>query len=634
MSGLLCYRVAVVLLIGALAAAGDACAQTTWYVDDDAGGGDGSAADPFDTIQEGINAAASGDTVMVLDGTYTGVGNRDLDFGGRLITVRSANGAASCVIDCQGLGRGFTFHSGETGVAVVEGFTITNGSALMGGGMYNVSGSSPTVTHCTFSGNEAEEYGGGMYNSSSSPMVTHCTFSDNTTVIFYGGGMYNSASSPTVTQCMFSQNAGEYGGGMYNRVGSSPKVSQCTFSGNTGTLGGGMYNSASSPTVSQCTFSGNTGTPCGGGMYNVSGSSPMVTQCTFSGNTGTFGGGMYSEQDSNPAVTNCIFWNDTPDEICNYLGSSPLVTYSDVQGGYAGTGNINADPMFADAGSGDYHLTLGSPCINAGHSAAAVVVADTTTDAGTQTSVIVANPSCYAIDDEIEYDGDGVLRTVTGVDPNSGQVTFDDPLAGASDPNVPVNNYGWGDMDGDDRIVGWTVDMGADEFVPPPAQLVFTEPPADGTLPKTQNNIIVCVFDSAVGLPPVGSPLVIVECADSNDDVSGAFLYSTDPNDTGDPTGATLKAIEDATSLVDQTWYHVSSAPTWGDVVPFAFDVCTLRGDANNSARVTTADYSEVKAHMGEWTEARYDLNGSGRITTADYSVVKANLGHRAPAKS
>ena len=84
--------------------------------------------------------------------------------------------------------------------------------------------------------------------------------------------------------------------------------------------------------------------------------------------------------------------------------------------------------------------------------------------------------------------------------------------------------------------------------------------------------------------------------------------------------------------LTDLTWYQVT--PAAGFLVrPFVFDVCALFGDANNSGRVTTADYSEVKAHMAEYTDARYDLNGSGRVTTADYSVVKGNMGHRTPTK-
>jgi len=162
--------------------------------------------------------------------------------------------------------------------------------------------------------------------------------------------------------------------------------------------------------------------------------------------------------------------------------------------------------------------------------------------------------------------------------------------------------------------------------------LIASEPPANGTLPKTQNNIIVCVFDAPIVLPPTGDPLLIVELADPNNDVSGSFIYSVDPNDTGDPTGATLKATENGEVLLDQTWYRISADASFG-VNAFTLDLCTLRGDANNSGRVTTADYTEVKNHMGERTDARYDLNGTGRVTTADYSVVKANLGHRTPAK-
>jgi len=81
----------------------------------------------------------------------------------------------------------------------------------------------------------------------------------------------------------------------------------------------------------------------------------MITNCTFSSNSAEyFGGGLYSSG-SNPKLTNCIFWENTPDEIGAYP-STLIITYSDVQGGWEGEGNIDVDPLFADPANGDYHL--------------------------------------------------------------------------------------------------------------------------------------------------------------------------------------------------------------------------------------------------------------------------------------
>ena len=107
----------LVLVLGL--AAGNADADTIYVCWD--GSGD------YLTTQEGIDATADGDEVVVCDGTYTGDGNRDLDFHGKAITVRSANGPEDCIIDCQDDGRGFYFYSGETTASVVDGYTIQNG---------------------------------------------------------------------------------------------------------------------------------------------------------------------------------------------------------------------------------------------------------------------------------------------------------------------------------------------------------------------------------------------------------------------------------------------------------------------------------------------------------------------------
>ncbi|MFC1861256.1 S8 family serine peptidase [Chloroflexota bacterium] len=285
-----------------------------WVDDDWAGLSRGDPADghtfdtdAFATIQEGIDAVA-GSTVHVAAGAY--YENITLKDG---VEVLGA-GADVTTIDGGGSGSVVTPNNVGSGT-ILDGFTITNGSAEYGAGMYN-NNSSPTVTNCTFSGNSATYHGGGIYNWNSSPAVTNCTFSGNSAT--------------------------------YN--------------------GGGMYNYNSSPTVTNCTFSGNSATYYGGGMYNHSSSSPTVTNCTFSGNSAAYnGGGMYNIN-SSPTVTNCILW-DGGDEIYN-SSSTPVVTYCDIQGGYTGTGNIDADPLFVNPAADDYHLQPTSPCINAGDNSA------------------------------------------------------------------------------------------------------------------------------------------------------------------------------------------------------------------------------------------------------------------------
>lgn len=93
----------------------------------------------------------------------------------------------------------------------------------------------------------------------------------------------------------------------------------------------------------------------------------IVTNCTFSGNTADYGGGI-STNFFFPSVTNCVLWGNSPDEISASAGFA--VSYSDVGGGYAGVGNIDADPLFVDPDSDDLRLQAGSPCIDAGDSGA------------------------------------------------------------------------------------------------------------------------------------------------------------------------------------------------------------------------------------------------------------------------
>ena len=98
-------------------------------------------------------------------------------------------------------------------------------------------------------------------------------------------------------------------------------------------------------------------------MCYSSDSTLTFTNCTISNNwAGTEGGGMYLAN-SSPTISNCILWDDSPEEIYLLYSSDPVVTYSDVQGGWIGEGNVDRNPRFSLV---PYHLSYGSPCVNAG----------------------------------------------------------------------------------------------------------------------------------------------------------------------------------------------------------------------------------------------------------------------------
>jgi parallel beta-helix repeat protein len=249
----------------------------------------------------------------------------------------------------------------DSSAPTVTNCTFIGNSSLNGGGMYHRGNSNSTITNCTFIGNSATDEGGGMTNyESSSPTLTNCTFNNNSAAD-KGAGMYNLwQSSPTLTNCTFSGNSANDGSGMYNHESSSPTLTNCTFRWNSASEeGGGMTNYDSSrPTLTNCTFSNNSAELRAGGMYNLWQSSPTLTNCTFSGNSADAGGGMYNYDNSSSTLANCILWGNTPiGSQIHYDGtSSATVSCSDVQGGWPGTDNIDADPCFADPGNDDCHL--------------------------------------------------------------------------------------------------------------------------------------------------------------------------------------------------------------------------------------------------------------------------------------
>ncbi len=336
---------AVVMLVVAIAVSGfevTSVAGGTYYVDgvcgDDAWSGlDPNCAGPNGpkrTIQAAIDVAEPVDVVVVAPCSYTGAGNRDLDFGGKAITVRGAdpsdpNVVAATVVDCQGTKaephRGFVFRNGEGADSVVAGLTITNGygpeevlgewSASVGGGIFCM-GSSPTITHCAIHANQAALGGGIACAGGSAPTIVNTTVNDNTAGQG-GGGLSSSESSPTIHNCVFRGNlaAGNlaFGGAMVLLFGGAPSVVNCTIKDN-------------------------------------------VLESDF----GELGGGIFS--DVALTVVNTIVWDNSPTGIVGNV----TVTYSAVQGGIAGEGNIDTDPEFAGSGSVPQPS---SPCVDAGTNA-------------------------------------------------------------------------------------------------------------------------------------------------------------------------------------------------------------------------------------------------------------------------
>ena len=366
----------------------------------------------YGTIQEAIDAAIHGDEVLVDDGTYSGQGNRDIDFRGKRIFVRSVNGPDYTTIDCGYSGRGFIFHRGETEQSVLQGFTITRGHAAIdsstgsGGGILVKANAYPTIVGCTLTDNRADYSGGGMALYGSGIFVSHCKIENNTLGVsgtVLGGGIYVSGDDVTIENSIFSQNVASgtsgRGGGVYSH-GKYLEIKSCSFSNHTTPrIGGGAYVTGQKSTVSACSFRNNTTSDRGGGLYISSGD---VVNCVFANNRATnLGGGLYGSYtnvfnstfysnnvwDNNGSgggayitgaagefqIKNCIFLHNrkflnSSDDLNANKANVWFCDISDVDNWPTDLTHviINNDPAFVDAASGDFRLDSSSPCIDTG----------------------------------------------------------------------------------------------------------------------------------------------------------------------------------------------------------------------------------------------------------------------------
>jgi hypothetical protein len=366
----------------------------------------------YPTIQSAIDAASDGDEIIVAEGRYF----ENINFKGKNITLRSIEPNNPDVVEAtiiDGSGTLVTFVGSESEECVLSGLTIVNGGPGVsgngsraavsncvisgncrgseGGGLYDCDGK---ISNCTVSGNSASGAGGGLYGCDGE--ISNCAIIGNSTCHPHGGGL--STCNGTIRNCIISGNAAEYwGGGLHNCGGT---VINCSITGNAALMGGGMGNSTAM--VVNCNFSGNWARAYGGGICGSFENRQIVVNCTFSGNRAEKGGsGIYHNGSGGQLVlTNSIIWRNPapyggpPIELED--GSSATVSYSNVQYGWPGEGNINQDPLFVHSHSGvfdfgrfvsvdfgcwvqdmpdfivempDYHLQSASPCIDAGSNA-------------------------------------------------------------------------------------------------------------------------------------------------------------------------------------------------------------------------------------------------------------------------
>ncbi len=359
------------------------------------------------TIQAGIDLAADGDEVVVADGVYAGGGNRDIDFTGKLITVRSEHGPQQCIIDCQGTvldpHRGVIFDRGETAAAVLEGFTIRNGfvggvrpgQSDQGGGI-RCDGASPTIASCVIVNCRAVAHGGGccaagggIYAAGGTPTIVNCLISDNH-ANNYGGGIACASGNALVVGCTIEFNgtgdSGSAGGGIWGSV----TIIGCDITGNSSSKGGGIWGPA---TTLNSRVLGNSATTSGGGasmrgllanclvarnsasgFHSFGGggidcSGPAtITNCTVAYNTTSNMGGGILAMDGAIDLHNTIVWNNAASQggqiaalwFPTFDPTTLTVVYCNVQQGLSdllvgngaqlvlGSGNVDADPMFVD----------------------------------------------------------------------------------------------------------------------------------------------------------------------------------------------------------------------------------------------------------------------------------------------
>lgn len=432
------------------------CWATDWYVDiaNPACPGTGSAADPFCRISDAILAAQNLDTIHILPGHY--LENLTID---KDLTLRGTGGWTTTLVDGGGptaLQSVLTIPSAV--VVELRGLTLQNGFAPTSrGGGINSSAASLTLVDTRITRNGAGGDGGGVFATGTALTLMGSEITRNGCA-GRGGGIYMSGGSVTAIQSGINDNSPNGVGGGIALDASALNLVRCTVGSNrqptwltsSYPAGGGIFATNSVLVIEFSLISGNSARACGsygcfgqgggisarggtleiansviadnysqdsGGIYADTGSLTLEAS-TITRNTNFGSGDLMGSLNSTGSVMNSILWgsSSTPG-----IRSSHAVRYSNVEGGFPGTGNIDADPLFVNPANGDFRLSSTSPCIDAGDPASTPTGKD-----------LYGNPRF------LDGDLDGVMRVdmgaheysnvqlaITGNPTPGSQVTFD-----------------------------------------------------------------------------------------------------------------------------------------------------------------------------------------------------------------
>lgn len=418
-------------------------------------------------IQAAIDAACNGDKVIVAPGTY----KENIRFNGKAIQLVGFRGADMTCIDGGMADVAVACEDGEGPNTVLEGFTITRGKSMRGGGMRIRYSCSPTIKNCVFTQNSTSGNGGGIHIHMSEPTILDCVIRNNTG--YFGGGISSQGSDPKIRNCIFHKNNGTYGGGMANLL-SGPEVTNCTFTENKGQRGGGMYNETNDPVITDCVFIANNASRYGGGVCNRIGSEPILINCTFEQNTAfEYGGGLGAYQSVHTTMINCVFSENFSDLRGGGIGNSGsevkmincIVHHNTA--GYRGGGlmvygieDVIINCTFYGNIAGEEGGGIGwYPDHNYLPSLTNCILRENTPD-----EILNGAPDVSFSNVKGGYPGQGNMESdPMFVDPENGDfhLCFNSPCINAGSNEALEERF---DLEGDPRFHQGIVDIGADEF--------------------------------------------------------------------------------------------------------------------------------------------------------------------------